>query len=267
MSNPLVLVIALLGPWAALRHPQDTPPPSPPRTSELTPEEKADPLAVARHEIEQRETPGSLARAIALLQWRKEHGPEAVEVHALLAEAHYRALDSLSPTKKEDQPRHKLECDSGLKEAREAVRLAPEQPEGHYWLGCLLLEEADVEQSYSRLKQAIPELREGQRLGPKLDDGGPARMLGRIYQETPGWPFLGSRSEAIRWYTKSLEAAPEALRTHLWLGQTYVADGKTDRARQELEKVIAAKGRPGHEIETREARREAEILLKSLPEK
>ncbi|HLY75190.1 MAG TPA: hypothetical protein VKU80_13805 [Planctomycetota bacterium] len=267
MSALLVLAITLLGPWAALQAPQEAPPPSPPRPSEWTAEEKADPVAAARHQIEQRETPGNLARAIALLQWRKERGPEAAEVEALLAEAHYRTLDGLNPTKKEDQIRRKLECETGLKEAREAVRLAPAQPEGHYWLGCLLLESADIEQSYSRLKQAIPELREGQRLGPKFDEGGPARMLGRVYQETPGWPFLGSRSEAIRWYAKSLEAAPEALRTHLWLGQTYAADHQTDRARQELEKVISAKARPGREVETREVREEAETLLKSLPPK
>jgi lipopolysaccharide biosynthesis regulator YciM len=92
-------------------------------------------------------------------------------------------------------------------------------------------------------------------------------MLGRIYQETPGWPFLGSRTKAIQWYTKSLEAAPETLRTHLWLGQTYAQDGQMDRARLELEKVSAAKPRAGHEKETVESRQEADALLKTLPKK
>ena len=232
---------------------------------ELTTEEKVDPVAAARQRIEQRETSGSLDRAVVLLHWRKEHGPESAEVQVLLAEAHYRIGELPSAGKAEDQRRQRLARESGMKEAREAIRLEPGRADAHHWLGCLLLQTADAEQSYSRLKEALPEFREAQRLDPKVDEGGPARMLGRIYQETPGWPLLGSRSEAIRWFTKSLEAAPEAFQTHLWLGQTCAKDGQLQRARSELEKVTAARPRPGHEKALAESKQEAEALLKTLP--
>ncbi|MBV8879795.1 MAG: tetratricopeptide repeat protein [Planctomycetaceae bacterium] len=230
-----------------------------------TPEERADPVGAARQRIDQRETPGNMARAIDLLEWRKGQGPESVDVHLLLAEAYYRTVDSLDSSKAEDRRRMTPAREHGLQEARDALRLAPDRADGHYWLGCLLLQTADAEQSYSRLKEAIPELRRAQRLDPRVDEGGPARMLGRIYQETPGWPLLGSTTEAIRWYGRSLEAAPDNLQTHLWLGQTYAADRRVASARQELEKVVSAQAKPGHEKETQGLRREAETLLKTLP--
>lgn len=241
---------------------QDVPKPAP---VELTAEEKVDPVAAARQRLELRETSGNLDRAVILLDWRKEHGPESAEVFALLAEAHYRIGELPSPGKAEDRHRLQLARENGLKEAREALRLEPGRADARYWLGCLLLQTADAEQSYSRLKEALAEFREAQRLDPKFDEGGPARMLGRIYQETPGWPLLGSRAEAIRWYTKSLEAAPETSQTHLWLGQTCARDGQVQRARAELEKVTAASARPGHEKALAESKQEAEAVLKTLP--
>jgi tetratricopeptide (TPR) repeat protein len=267
MIFSLILATGLWSPWAALRFPQDAQKPSEPGGAELTSQEKSDPITTARQLIEHRENPGRLARAVMLLEWRKDHGPETAEVHALLAESHSRMVETLNPEKAEDRRRMRQERESGLREARDAIRLAPNQAEGHYWLGWLLLQTADAEQSYGRLKDAISELLQAQQSDPKVDEGGPARMLGRIYQETPGWPFLGSRTKAIRWYTKSLEAAPETLRTHLWLGQTYAQDGQKELARLELEKVSGAKPRAGHEKETLESQQEADSLLKTLPQK
>jgi len=258
MMSPAVLTLLILST-------QDVPHPAEPAPSEWTAEEKADPVGAARHRIEQRETAGSLDRAAVLLDWRKGHGPESAEVLALLSQVHYRIGELPNPGKAEDRRRLRLARENGLKEARDAIRLEPGRADAHYWLGCLLLQTADVEQSYSRLKEALPEFREAQRLDPKVDEGGPARMLGRIYQETPGWPLLGSRAEAIRWFTKSLEAAPEAIQTHLWLGQTCAKDGQVQRARAELEKVTAARPRPGHEKELAESKQEAEAVLKTLP--
>ncbi|HVR85233.1 MAG TPA: hypothetical protein VMU54_13030 [Planctomycetota bacterium] len=266
MIVSLVLAAGLLGPWTALRDGQEIPKTPESAASDLTSQEKSDPIPAARQLIVQRENPGRLARAVTLLEWRKEHGSETAEVHSLLAEAHSRTVETLNPEKAEDRRRMRQEREGGLREAREAIRLSPNQAEGHYWLGWLLLQTADAEQSYSRLKEAVSELLQAQQGDPKVDEGGPARMLGRIYQETPGWPLLGSRTKAIRWYTKSLEAAPEALRTHLWLGQTYAQDGQIERARLELEKVSSAKPRAGREKETLESRQEADTLLKTLPQ-
>jgi tetratricopeptide (TPR) repeat protein len=147
------------------------------------------------------------------------------------------------------------------------VRLAPDDGVAQFWLGCLLLHAADAERSYGRLKESLPHLELAEKLAPATDDGGPARMLGRVYQETPGGFLLGSKPEAIKWYKKSLEVAPDALSTHLWLGETYIASSKSDLARPELERVVATKARGGHEKEEGLYRQQAEALIQKLPAK
>ena len=64
-------------------------------------EQKGDPLPNARTLIEQRETPGTLDHAIALLVWHLERHPESADLHQLLAEAFaiLRSLDSKRPRK------------------------------------------------------------------------------------------------------------------------------------------------------------------------
>src|SRR5579864_5662204 len=133
----LILATGVLVPRMALRAPQDASKPPETAAVELSSQEKSDPLTAARHLIEQREIPGHLDRAELVLEWRKDHGSESSEVHALLAEAHSRMVEALNPEKAEDRRRLKPEREKGLREAREAVRLAPSQSEGHYWLGWL----------------------------------------------------------------------------------------------------------------------------------
>jgi len=88
-------------------------------------------------------------------------------------------------------------------------------------------------------------------------------MKGRIYQDLPGI-FGGSTSKAISLYRKSLESDPDCITTHLWLGEAYADARKYDLARKELEWVVAAKPRPGHEKEDGDDQKEAAEKLKSL---
>jgi tetratricopeptide (TPR) repeat protein len=227
-------------------------------------ETKGDSFLPARKLIDQREAPGALARAITLLEGQLPQKPQSVELLVMLAEAHSRSLEVLDVNKKGDLPSHKEHRTKGRSHAQEALRLAPNNGVAHYWLGCLLLHAAEAESSYGRMKEALPHLKLAEHLEPATDDGGPARMLGRVYQETPGGLLLGSKPEAIKWYKKSLEVAPESISTHLWLGETYVAASKPALARPELNRVVATKPRGGHEKEEGEYRQKAENLIKKL---
>jgi tetratricopeptide (TPR) repeat protein len=230
-------------------------------------ENQVDPLPAARVLIEQRETPGALDQAIALLNGHLPQEPHSVELLVMLAEAHSRCLEVLDVKKQADRAPHELHRTRGRSHAQEALSLAPNHGVAHYWLGCLLLHAADAERSYGRLKEALPHLVLAQKGAPLTDQGGPARMLGRVYQETPGGFLLGSKPEAIKWYKKSLEVAPDSISTRLWLGETYVAAGQPALARPELERVIATKPRAGHKKEDAEYRQKAEALIKNLPSK
>jgi hypothetical protein len=229
-------------------------------------DEKADPLKAAPKLIEEREKPGSLDHAIALLNWHQERNPQSAELHLLLSEAHARSAEALNAQKDEDRPNHKYHYTEGLRHADEAVRLAPNSGPAHYWRACNLLHAADAEQSLSRANQALKELDIADQQSPGVDEGGPSRMRGKVLHDMPGL-FGGSTSKAIANFQKSLKIAPNVGTTHLWLGEAYLSAKKNDLARKELEWVTGAKPRPGHEKEDGENRQKALELLKKLEAK
>jgi tetratricopeptide (TPR) repeat protein len=207
-----------------------------------------------------RDREDSPSHAISLLRHHWPAARDSAELNTLLAEAHARLIDSLDLTK--DGSRHEHHRNAGSFHAREAIRLKPDAGDARYWLGALLLYRADAERSYGLLKDALKEMIEAERLAPKVDSGGPDRMIGRIYQETPGFPFLGSKSKAIDYYRKSLAIAPDLPLTHLWLAETYLADKQPDPAREEARRVLGGKPRPGYEKGDEQLRQAAQELLK-----
>jgi tetratricopeptide (TPR) repeat protein len=259
----VALLLLALGCSTADVAPQDPAWQKVPLTAE---EAKSDPLKTAPKLIEQREKPGSLDRAIALLNWHLERNPQSADLHLLLAEAHARSSEALSADKEEERPYHKYHYTEGLHHADEAVRLAPDSGPAHYWRACNLLHAADAERSLSRANQALKELDVADQHSPGVDDGGPSRMRGKVLNDMPGL-FGGSTSKAIANFLKSLKIAPDCGTTHLWLGEAYLSAKKNDLARKELEWVAGAKPRPGHEKEDGENRQKAQELLKKLEAK
>jgi tetratricopeptide (TPR) repeat protein len=229
-------------------------------------DEKGDPLKTAPKLLEQREQPGSLDHAIALLTWHVERNPGSADLHQLLAEAHSRAAEALDAQKEEDRPYHKYHYDEGIRHADEAVRLAPNSGPAHYWRAANLLHAADAERSLGRAKEALKELDIADQHSPGVDQGGPSRMRGKVLHDMPSL-FGGSVSKAISSFQRSLKIAPNVGTTHLWLGEAYLSAKKNDLARKELEWVANAKPRPGHEKEDGENRQKALELLKKLEAK
>jgi tetratricopeptide (TPR) repeat protein len=268
-GRPWMPVLLVLGACSTTSSENDPAPsgPLPTRVSLTRAEIQGDPLPGARQLIDQRETPGALDHAITLLESRLPAGGKSVELLVLLAEAHSRCLETLDVKKQADLGPHDQHRTRGRFYAQEALRLAPGNGVVHYWLGCLLLHAAEAERSYGRLKEALPHLEAAQQQAPVTDAGGPARMLGRVYQETPGGLLLGSKSEAVKWYRKSLEVAPDSISTHLWLGETYLAAGQPALARSELERALALRPRIGHEKEERDYGQKAGVLIGKLPAK
>jgi tetratricopeptide (TPR) repeat protein len=229
-------------------------------------EQKEDPIPTATKLIEQRETPGSLDKAIALLDWHVERNPGSAELHELLAQAHSRSAEMLDLNKPEDRSPHQHHRTEGMKHAEQALKLSPDSGAAHYWLAANMLHAADAERSLGRAKDALKQLDLADQLVPKIDDGGPSRLRGKVLSEMPGL-FGGSTSKAIASYRRSLELAPDCITTHLWLGQAYLDAKKPDLARKELEWVVAAKPTPGHEKDAGEDKAKAQELLKKLETK
>jgi tetratricopeptide (TPR) repeat protein len=74
-------------------------------------------------------------------------------------------------------------------------------------------------------------------LGPDLVFGAPATTMGRYFYELP-WPkYDGDKS--IEWLSKTLVKYPQNSRTHFYLSQTLLKEGKPKEAMDELNKCFA----------------------------
>jgi tetratricopeptide (TPR) repeat protein len=222
-------------------------------------EQATDPVTAARGLMDHPEESDNLEHAARLVEWHAERHPERADLHLLAAEAHSRACEHLDKGSVEHR-RHRID---GLRHAEEAVKLAPNDGAAHYWKGTLLLHHADAESSLGRAKAGLKELEKADELAPKIDDGGPARMRGKVLVDMPGL-FGGSVPKGIASFKRSLEIAPDNITTRLWLGQAYAGAGKNDLAKQQFDAVIAAKPRPGHEKEDAASQKEAQDGLQKL---
>lgn len=74
-------------------------------------------------------------------------------------------------------------------------------------------------------------------LDPSYEDGGPDRVLGRVFFKLPGFAG-GDKKKSLEHLLKSKEYGPEDTLTRIYLAETYLALKEKDKAKEELEYVI-----------------------------
>jgi tetratricopeptide (TPR) repeat protein len=104
-------------------------------------------------------------------------------------------------------------------------------------------------------------------IDPKLEGGGPPRVLGRLHDQTPHVPFLtgwASDKEAVKFLNESLKFDPTNKITRVFLAEAMV-DNNSDtkpQAIQILRETIAAPNDPDYLVEQEAAVEDAKVLLK-----
>jgi tetratricopeptide (TPR) repeat protein len=104
-------------------------------------------------------------------------------------------------------------------------------------------------------------------IDPKLEDGAPARVLGRLHDQTPRVPFItgwASSKEAVRLLNESIKIDPANKITRVFLAEAMVSNNSDTKpqAVQILKEVIAAPNPPEYEVEQAAATEDAKVLLK-----
>lgn len=104
-------------------------------------------------------------------------------------------------------------------------------------------------------------------IDPKIEGGGPARVLGRLHDQTPRVPFLtgwASSREAVRLLNESLKFDPTNKITIVFLAEAMVSkDSNTKpQAIKMLREAVAAPNDPQYEVEQAAAQDDARALLK-----
>ena len=104
-------------------------------------------------------------------------------------------------------------------------------------------------------------------IDPKLEGGGPSRVLGRLHDQTPHVPFLtgwASSREAIRFLNESLKIDPTNKITRVFLAEAMVNNDSNTKpqAIQSLRELLTTPNDPAYEVEQAAAQDDARALLK-----
>ena len=103
-------------------------------------------------------------------------------------------------------------------------------------------------------------------INPKMDGGGPQRILGRLHDMTPHVPFLtgwASSNEAVRFLRESYKLDPTNKITRVFLADALVSnDSKNSpEAIRILQDVINSPNDPNFEVEGAKAQEDAKAML------
>lgn len=146
----------------------------------------------------------------------------------------------------ESKKEKKIIFGQGIYYAKKAVALEPEKPDGHYWLGVsygVYGETRGVLKSLSFVKPIKEAMNKIIELDRGYEDGGPDRVLGRVYFKVPGFAG-GSNQKSREHLLKSKELGPNDALTRCYLADTFLSLKEVDKAREELEYVLSMESDP-----------------------
>jgi len=130
----------------------------------------------------------------------------------------------------------------GIAVCRRLVAENPKLAAGHYYLAMNLgqLARTELLGALKLVKAMEREFKAADALDEHLDYAGPARSLGLLYRDAPGWPAsIGSRRKAREWLEKAVNVAPDFPENRLTLAESCLEWKELDRAKQQLDALDA----------------------------
>lgn len=158
----------------------------------------------------------------------------------------------IGPHEQGDAGRKTLE--RGIAAGKQAAMIAPDRPQGHFWMAANMGALAESYGSRQGLKYrgAIKDaLERVAQIDPAFQKGSAYSALGRWYHMVPGL-FGGSESKSEEYLRKALTYDPEGILPHFYLAETLFERDKDAEGIEELKKVIAAPRNPDFDPEDRE---------------
>ncbi len=199
-------------------------------------------------------------RASALWSARLQHDPRDIESAWKLARAQYWLGKHVPRTE------GKAVLESGVAAGRTAVALAPNRPEGHFWLAAdmgALAEFFGLRQGLKYRGAIKDELLIVLQIDPAFQQGSADRALGRWYFKVPGL-FGGSNRKSEAHLRRSLAYNANSASSLYFLAETLIDMGRRDEARAALQKVLDAPIDPEWGPEDKEFKDKARALAATL---
>jgi tetratricopeptide (TPR) repeat protein len=155
--------------------------------------------------------------------------------------------------------------ETGKQAGRIASRIDPGRPDGHFWYGANLGEQARRSPVTVGIK-AIDDIRETMNrvieLDPKYQGASAYDALAQVELSTTG--MMGGKPEkAVEFLEKALGLEKENTFIYLHLAEAYSAVGRKPEARKTLEHLLRMKPNPDYIVEYKESTTKAKKILET----
>lgn len=151
-----------------------------------------------------------------------------------------------------------------VKVASRAVKLYPDHPGPHYWLGVaygLMADTCNFLRALEFIQPLKKQMKRLMELDPSYEYGGPYRVLGRLYTKLPAL-MGGDLDLAERYLRKAVSLGPGYWLNHLYLAAVLLEKGKEKEARALVARVRDGGLLQGLEPESRFWKKSAARLLR-----
>ncbi|HEX7296508.1 MAG TPA: TRAP transporter TatT component family protein [Pyrinomonadaceae bacterium] len=156
----------------------------------------------------------------------------------------------------------------GIEAGRVAVKLQPDKPEGHFWLGANF--GGDASSSTLASLASVQDIKREMEAVIKIDEtfqGGSAYLgLGRLYLQAPR-VLGGDTNKAIEYLEKGVRLAPNNSLMRYHLAEAYESAGRDGEARKQIETLMAITPDPHYAAEHNDAMTKAKKLQEKLDRK
>jgi len=219
--------------------------------------QEAEPLYAAREDLARARV------AVVILRQARSSDSKSYEAAWKLARAAYFVADHT-----EDSSECSEMFDEGVAAGNSAIKLQPDKPEGHFWLG------ANVGGKASHATLANPtsfqEVKQAMETVLKLDEGfqsGSAYIgLGRLYLEAPSM-VGGDTAKAISYLEKGLKFGANSAVLHAYLAEAYESADRDTDAKKQIEILNSLNPDPQFAAEYKDALKRAKKVEQRLQSK
>ena len=152
-----------------------------------------------------------------------------------------RACYNLADFATNDDSRAKL-ANAGINACRKLILAEPKSGPAHYYLGMNMgqLARTELLGALGLVEQMEHEFKTAWDLDIKVDHAGPARSLGLLYRDAPGWPAsIGSRHKAREWLDRAIRSDPAFPENLMVSTESYLQWDDYATAAKKLSQLIA----------------------------
>lgn len=196
---------------------------------------------------------------IALRQALAAH-PSNYDVAWRLAKLNY-YLGAHSSESKEQERAFR----DGTEAGKLAIKLSPDKPDGHFWLGANYGGNAEISMlaGLAEIEDIKREMEAVIRMDEAYESGSAYMALGQMYLKAPRM-LGGDTAKAIDYLEKGLKFGPNNGLLRLRLAEAYAGARRNDDARKQIETLLAMQPSPGYEPEHSDAVSQARKLQEKI---